>query len=132
MVLVAVRVLDLQLALKERLPLLRQLSLYEMRHGEHLSFGRALEMNVRHLLIVCVFLVIDLEYERVAWLLQPLHELKVHQVEAQRVRADDHFVLLLSFVNTLLLDIIVTRFTADFLVDYKDILLKLGLSRDTK
>ena len=79
-------------------------------------------MDVRHLLIVRVLLIVDLQNERITRLLQPLHEFEVHQVEAQRVSTYHHLMLLLGLINPLLLDIVVTRIFG-FLVDYKDILL---------
>ena len=127
MVLVAVGMLDGQLFLEERLPLQRQLSLYKMRHREHLLFRLALEVDIRHMFIICVLLVVDLQNERVARLLQALHELEVHQVEAQLVLAYDHLVLFLGLVDSLLLHIILAVIVFAFLVDYKDLLLELRL-----
>lgn len=105
MVLVAVRLCNLQLLLEESLPAHWELALDQVSHDEELFLGAALKVEVRHLLVDSVFLVVGLEDERSPRLLETLDELEVHQLKLHHIVSDDQLRLEVHVVDALLLHV---------------------------
>lgn len=110
--LVAVRLLDHKGFFKKRLPLSWQLSFDQMSQDEKLLIFGTLNLQVWHLLVCEKFVVLP-EYKGSLGLLEPLNELKVHDIVDLIVSHHDN-ILGLDDLDPLLVEVFLVLFGSSF------------------